>query len=576
MTRKFWSRLRFAPLRAAPLLVIGAAIGVMATVYLVAERSFWSAELKRAEARTTLFRASLRDALERFQHLPYILARDPAVIAAAAPEHRGKLNRRLEDFARQSGVDALFFIDLSGQTVAASNHRDARTFIGQNYRFRPYFKAAIAGEHGEYYAIGATTLKPGYFIAEAVTDAAGRKLGAMVVKVDLNPLQRAWGRGGETLLVANSDGVVVLASEPRWLFTAKREIEADRRLEIAAARQFADQPLASLAWRAKDEDEVALDGVSYIHVAEPVGRLGWTLHYLADPRPVRERALLAVVTAAIALGLLILIALAVRSERLRAALRRSQQQRRALQSTNRALTRAQTELERASKMATLGQLAASVVHELGQPISAMRNHLAAAEIADRASATRETLSGIGQIVGRMENVTKQLKALMRSPAKVTEPVELREVIEGARFLLRHELEAAGVTLVVESDQPSPSVRGDRLRLEQVAVNLMTNAVAAMAGSATKTLTVSARREGDTARLEVADTGHGLRGYTLEELEEPFHTTHPSGKGMGLGLAIASEIVKEHGGVLSVRERAPSGAVFSVSLPPHAAELAEAS
>lgn len=553
------------------MLALGAAISV--GVYLLSASYFLEENRKFAVGRASLYTSMLDGSLERLQHLPFILARDHVVMAAAAdPARREALNLRLERFAERSNVDAIYLMDPSGLTVAASNHAAAKTFLGENYSFRPYFREALAGRSGVFYGVGATTRRPGYFMAAPVQSAEGALSGVIAVKVSLGGLQSAWRAGGETVLVSNRDGVVLLSSNPDWLYRTISAIEPARRVELERQRQFGAETLAAMDWRRLGPDRRAVEGTDFIAVEKALPQMGWTLHYLAELAPVRGRAILAGVIAAVALSLALLAALALRSERLRAALATSQAQRRALQKTNRALQTARHDLAQATRMAALGELSAAVTHELGQPISAMRNYLVAAEIGDTAESRAEAISRLSAVVGRMENATRQLKHFASPAGAAQERLDLQSVLEGARLMMAHDLEEAGVVLEMRTPPAMVRVLGDRLRLEQAVVNLMRNAVAAMENSEQRRLTAVLREEDDAARIEIGDTGHGLGSRTLEELQQPFHSTRPSGEGMGLGLAIAAAIVREHSGRLNARNGVAGGAVFSIVLPRRDAEI----
>lgn len=543
-------------------LAVAATLGVGTFVFFLARPYFEEALLAETQRRAELFRTTLQQALTRFDHLPLILKDDPQVVGALYGVGAGAMNDRLETIAEQASVDAVYLMDREGLTIAASNHAKAGSFLGQNYGFRHYFEEAMRGKHGTFFAIGATTRKPGYFIAEGLQNAGGDVIGVIAVKIDLAPLVDRWARTGETVFVSNGDGVIFLSSDDAVRYSVLEPLDHFRRDEIAAERQFADEPLEALDWRADGPDRARLDGAVFQHVALKVGDRGWTLHYLSPLDAVSERAWLVAIAAILLLTAITVLALTLRSARIRAALVSSQRDRRALTAANTELRRAQDELKRTSKLAALGQLAASVTHELGQPISALRNYVTAAELSDRDNRLIAPVSGV---VTRMEGITRQLRFFASPASEAYSRVDLADVLAGATTLVRHDVEAAGATLDVAVDE-GLHVLGDRLRLEQVFVNLLRNAIAAVEGGERCVVIVSARSEDRRVVLSVADTGPGLGGRPLAELAEPFHTTRASGAGMGLGLAISSEIVKEHGGTITAEDRPNGGAVFRVTLP----------
>ena len=566
------------------LLLLAAAIIVgLAALFWTALAVFEDQELQAAENRLSLYRTTVVDAIERFQHLPPLLAQDPFVIAAAGGGQTEGLNRRLAGFAANANVEALYLMDPSGLTIAASNHAEPLTFLGQNYGFRPYFKAAMAGDRGQFFGIGATTSRPGYFIAEGVRGPDGTVLGVMALKVDLSPLAEAWAEANERVFVTNADGVVVLSSRPQWLYRALASIEPERLDAIIAQRQFGKEAPAGLQWQSDGANAAVLEGEEILLVTSVIDPLGWTLHFLADRGRVYERAWFTVIAVVILLLLIYALILFLRSRHLRAALETSQNARRRVaeakrelekeveerRSTQARLEAAQQDLARSSKLAALGQLAASVTHELGQPISALRNHLAAWEIASTGgdkldSAT--TLTRLSAIVARMEKATQQLRFFAQPGEETMTCFDLHEVVEGARDLMAFDLKSAGIGLTLELPSEPTLVSGDRLRLEQVLINLLRNARSAMEDTEGQMITVAIERGSESVSLIVMDRGEGLGDSSLAELQEPFHTTKASGKGMGLGLSISAAIVREHGGSLSARNRPGGGAVFAVTLP----------
>lgn len=542
------------------------AAGFVAT-YLILTELLVQREASQTNNRAEVFADAISGALTRLDHLPFVVAQDPGVARALETGEADTLNAVLSDFATRAGAEAIFVLDADGLTIAASNHDQPLTFLGQSYRFRPYFTDAIAGQTGHFFAIGATTGRPGYFVSEPV-HINGQIAGVVTVKIGLEELSQAWGDTGERILVTNAAGVVILASEPQHLFGTLRALSSTERADIAAGQQFSDRPLDRLDWTTTD-NIARLDGAAYLLSTAPVAQEGWTVHVLTSLAPLQQQSILAALTALV-LGLgIILTITSFRSARLDQALALSNADRATLNAeievrrdAEAALRKAQDALSRNSRLAALGQLAASITHELGQPISAMRNYLTAEEITAGAppGGLNAQLSGL---VDRMQRITGQLR-FFATPAEVeATPFDLNAAIAAAADLVRHQAVAKDVAMTIPT-APSTTIAGNQHRLEQVLVNLLRNAVEAATGDIPRVwMDITAGYNHIT--LAINDTGPGLGTATLDQLQEPFHTTKSSGEGMGLGLAISTQIIEEFGGKLHASSNA-TGATFSLTLP----------
>ena len=556
-----------------PLLLFCLTLASSGLAYLGAYGYFRSEEISGAEARLSVYRNTVLAELERFSHLTFVLARDPFVIETARGGDTERLNTRLASFAERAGIDAIYLMDADGLTRAASNAGTESSFVGQDYSFRPYFKTALSGAQGQFYGIGATTGIPGYFYAEAVKGRGENILGVVAIKIDLSALQESWRQGGEQVILSNADGVALLASEPDWRYRTLFSVTEDQRARIQAARQFAGQPLEPLDWTPTDKQTATIDGERLLYLKSNELPNTWSLHYFArDDRIVTRSTLVAGLVLLLA-GMAVIWLQVQRTRRIGAALQRSELEEAQLRAANarlaveieerrtaeRRLKRTQGELERAGRLAALGQLSASVTHELGQPIAAMRNQLAAAEIQTGQSTLTERLQSL---VDRMEGITRQLKFFARKGRDEYEALDLRDALDAVLELMAPALEDTQVSLHL-SNTPL-MMTGNRLRVEQVLTNLLRNALDASDGPAVIDLTTS--QDADGIWIDVADQGHGLGEQTIDELREPFKTSRESGQGMGLGLTISSGIVDDHGGQLTAWNRESGGAVFRAKFP----------
>ncbi len=236
-----------------------------------------------------------------------------------------------------------------------------------------------------------------------------------------------------------------------------------------------------------------------------------------------------------------------------------------------ALLAAQSELAHAARVATLGELTASIAHEVNQPLTAV---VTSGEAALRwlrrdPPNAREVETLLGRIVSegqRAAGIVTRIRSFLRKAPAVTESLSLAGLVEEAHRIVARELARARVTVVIESAPDVAPVRGDRVRLTQVLVNLMVNAGQAMAGiDGVRRLTIRVRRAGeDQIAVEVLDTGPGLAEGDLARLFDPFFTT--KAEGMGMGLAICRTTMEAHGGQLLAENQPGGGALFRLILP----------
>ncbi|WP_244560964.1 ATP-binding protein [Azospirillum oryzae] len=239
--------------------------------------------------------------------------------------------------------------------------------------------------------------------------------------------------------------------------------------------------------------------------------------------------------------------------------------------TERDLREAQAELVQAGKLAALGQLAAGVGHELNQPLAAIRSYAHNGRKLIELGRTEEAGGNLGKIADlttRMANITNHLKRFARRPDSRLGAVELAPVIQGALSLFGDRLRGEAVEITVElPDAGAPlRVRAEEVRLEQVLVNLLSNALDAVAGAPVRRILIRAEAgEADSVRIEVRDSGSGIAAGLAGQIFDPFFTTKPMGTGLGLGLSISYNIVRDFGGVLSVAESGPGGTAFALTL-----------
>ena len=541
------------------ILVLTVALATAATFF--ASRTYFERlGHQNASNRVVLYLRALNEALQQHQHLPFVLARDQRYATA---QDMDALNALLRSFATEAKLEAIYVMDADGLVVATSNAEDPHSFLGENYGFRPYFKQALAGARSDYFAIGATSGRPGYFVAERLQMGPDTP-GVIAIKLDISELQRSWESSSETVLAVNQQDIVVLASNPDWLYRPLAALPDNIRQQVLASRQFGSEPLTALDWTPIGAQRIELDGVRYLLASGDADWRDWTVHYLQPEWGIVRQALLSTALFGSLITLLIGFATFLRSRRIEMAYAESERQRGALIETNQQLEDAQAELARTAQLAALGQLAASVTHELGQPISAFRNHLAAAEMGNEITSP-DTAANLNKLVARMEAITGQFRTFARARGEQKTRLSLSTVLSEVDTMLRPDIAASGVRFERSACAPDIYLDGNQIQLEQAFINLVRNAVQAVEDSAAPMVRLQVAETPTSVDISVSDNGPGLHGASLPELQTPFFSTKPSGVGMGLGLAIATEIIRDHGGELTLADT-DVGASFVVTLP----------
>jgi PAS domain S-box-containing protein len=228
------------------------------------------------------------------------------------------------------------------------------------------------------------------------------------------------------------------------------------------------------------------------------------------------------------------------------------------------------ELAHLARVTTLGELTASIAHEVSQPIGAARNNTnAALNFLDRnppdLEEVREALSCVVSDTDRASDVIGRIRDLIKKAPHRVDRLDINDVIRVVIELTRAEAAMNGVLLLTELADGLPLVRGDRIELQQVILNLIINALEAMRGTSegARELLISSARANSEVLVTVRDSGPGLPATGLERLFEPFHTTKPTG--LGMGLSICRSIIQAHGGRLSASANVPRGAIFQFTL-----------
>ena len=556
--------------RAALLLLMALAVAVIGFTNVFLTNRFTETTRNRAEVRLALYSGNLLSELRRNSIVPQLLARDPTLISALNSADFSQSTQRLISFVEEIGAASLMLLDRDGRAVAATD----RNRLGSTHRSEPYFIEAQRSNATVFTALQKEAGNFGFTYSRRIED-QGQTIGVILVEVDLAKFERAWAGISDAVLVTNSEGIIILATEPRW--RGRTEAEA---LNVQPAEGAIERAIRLTAdWTALPPDAY-VSGEAVMRNETRIPFRGWRMTSFTTYSSVRER-----VNGVLALeimGFAILLALAFYMLSRRTAFRMALFQRESadLRALNARLQREIAERERmakslevaeqtlaqSSKLAALGEMSAAVSHELNQPLAAMKTYLAGAKLLVKRNRPDEALASfhrIDDLIGRMGAITRQLKSYARKGASEFHPVELREALASALSMMEPQLKQGQVRINRVLPQEPVTIMGDRVRVEQVMVNLIRNAFDAVKGVAEPEIDIILAR-GETATLTVRDNGHGIED--LENLFEPFYTTKQPGDGVGLGLAISSGIVNDLGGRLTARNGETGGAVFEIQLP----------
>ena len=503
-------------LRIAIVLVTALGMLVISVTNKLLTERFTETTSNRSELRLTLYVASLMSELQRNSIVPQLLARDPELIRALEQTDYSLSTVRLLSFVDEIGAASLMLYDRDGRLVAATD----RNRLGENHRASPYFVNALRSNETVF------TNEPtgdSSFIAvysrKIVSGAS--TLGVIAVEVDLRKLERGWAGVTDAVFVTNSEGTVILSTEPRW-----RGLDEESALKRQSAPSAIERAIrATTVWAALPADAY-LAGEAVLRREARVPFQGWRMVTFTAYSSVREKvnAVLAIEVMGFAIALALIFWQASRQSAsrlvffqresadlrtLNAALQREIAER---QKAEKNLEVAEQTVAQTSKLAALGEMSAAVSHELNQPLAAMKTYLAGARLLLQRRRSDEALSSfqrIDDLIERMGAITRQLKSYARKGSEAFEAVDARAAVSSALSMMEPQLKTRHVEILCTLPNEPAYILGDRLRMEQVIINLLRNALDATKSVREPRIEVLLAA-GETVMLRCAITVMGLR------------------------------------------------------------------
>lgn len=551
---------------------------------------------------------SLESQLSRNESLPKIIAMEASLkkllLAPGSKALQQQCNNYLRNIKNASDINTTYLMDINGLTLSASNSGQADSYVGNNYAFRPYFKDAMQGQLGVFYGIGATTGNPGFFLTAPIKD-NNRIIGAATVKVTLEGFESALTKSGDKVLLADSSGVIFLGSVPDWKYRSLTQLGNEALVQMHNTRQYSNrilQPLGiKLLGNSSELAHITLPNAKpqdYLVQTKKIGPLGWSMVLLAETRQERQSALMAGIAAGFAAAFLLSVItyykldarryrerrqaeadlrqahreleerIAERTADLLSTNARLEENITSLKTTEIILRETRDQAVQAGKLAVLGQMAAGISHEINQPLTALQtfsdNAINLLE-RGRTDDVRENLKFINQMAVRMGQIVGEIKTFSRKPPTDRMKVCISDAINQAMMLIEPRRRQLGAGIIIETESENLMVSGDMQRLEQILVNLLRNALDAVADLSDKRIEVNISKDAGMVKVVVCDSGCGLSEESFKHLFEPFFTTKSAGQGLGLGLYISRMIASELGGKLEAQNRAVAGAEFTLIL-----------
>lgn len=569
---------------------------------LLGGQSYWYAmyenQIEENKIQLNRFTGQLTNQLEKYSYIPQLLSKDSELIDALKnPLNSAQIdvtNRYLHNVNSIIGASDTYLLNKIGTTIAASNWNSDTSFVDRNFAFRPYFQQAMEGRRGQYFALGFTSGKRGFYYTYPIIYAADI-IGVIVVKTDLHDVEQYWSSDNSYYIATDFDGVIFMSSKRDWLYRTLFPVTEAKKKQIIQERRYIDQTIDDLGFihdhsgtsgqiqspasipfynrflsTKQRLDDLNLD----IRILTPVAVIFWLLF---------EFIIIATLVYALIFVSWLLIYHRQNRQRQIAQIEMETKQKLEFQVMERTaklqmeinerektelmLRQTQEELIQAAKLAVLGQMSASISHELNNPLAAIRSF---AENGKRfldkgqPERTQDNLTRISALTDRMAVISQQLKSFARK-SSIDERVvaQIRPIIISSLELMKPQIKANQIELSTNIENGDLTAQVNLVQLEQVLINLLANAIDELKEADRRHLRVTLCDSVDLVTIHIDDSGKGLAPEVALQLFEPFYTTKKNG--LGLGLSISLQIMQTMGGNLSCQPSDLGGARFTVSL-----------
>lgn len=546
------------------------------------------------------FISHLDASLARFQFIPQLISKNSILVDLLqhpdSTPRKDLVNYFLEDINTIIGASDTYLMDSHGLTLAASNWLDDKTFNDQNFNFRPYFIDAMEGKLGRYFALGSTSEKRGYYFAYPISYAA-QNLGVIVVKMDLSNIELNWSNRKIQFIVSDPEGITFITTEADWLYKSIKPLSTKILQQIALSQRYNGIDITALDINtlrtiSSNSNILSINSSTnkktseYFTLQKNMSFAGWDIMILTPLSELKRQQLITTIFLFLVVTISLLIAFLI-WQRIKRRHEREQLQLEAKKQlehwvavrttdltheieerkrTEKMFHETQDELIQTAKLAVLGQMSASISHELNNPLAAILSYSDNARkflSMQKYSQVDENLLRIVQLTKRMSKISSQLKFFSRKSSQQMEIVVIQKVIQSAIEIVSHKFKNSNSVIKIQSHSSDLKTRADIIQLEQILINLINNAMQAVESQNQGEVIIHIERDKEWALIHVDDNGDGIELKNIDKIFSPFFTTKKLG--LGLGLSISARIMNIMNGKLSVYNLPSSGARFTISL-----------
>lgn len=551
------------------------AVLITVSVYFFSYRASLTQLEQTGTVRLEQARDRLLGQLSDYRQLVNIMSRHPRVkTTLSAQQSNDELNSFLLNNTLLYGADDIILLDKEAKFFTHSTPNKTKEILQNNFLKGPHIKAALNGRLGFFHSLeNASNRRKFYFARSILNDNTG-VLGIVVVEIDVSALEFEWRIDEEALVFFDNQGVAFLSNRPSTILLVDQPNNT-KRINSEPKRPFFSYAIANfLDFQIWNFDDQSILPEKALVVSRYIPQIDMNARVFLSTKQARysvmlQTGLVASLLSLIGLGLWVFYQRRVQLAELLAIEEAANiQLEKRVEKRTSELRSTQHQLVQASKLSALGQLSAGISHELNQPLAAIKNFSESGGKLiglNRIKDAQQNFDHIIQQIDRITRMIKSLRAFARKEKETIEPVDLQKVISASLNLLDQSLNTNNVTIEKETFDLPIMVLGGEVRLQQVVINLITNAIDALSNQKDKRIKIFTKNTSGSIHLYIQDNGPGIKDTT--RIFEPFYSTKEIGssKGLGLGMSISYGIIGSFGGNIECKNLDDGGAEFIVTL-----------